>query len=698
MVFTYCAVGSPHDQYFYKRPARMVAGAVSAPRIDLANEDLVRAHVHALWLAETGEDLGQSLKDLLDLEGTDPTLELLDGVQQRLGDAAARARARSRAQIVIQGLVPRLEDAGWYSPGWLDEVLAQVMARFDKACTRWRDLYRGAASQYRRQSDVIGDATRTKDEKDRARRLRREAEAQMELLTDAKSVMQSDFYSYRYFASEGFLPGYSFPRLPVSAFIPARQTKRGEDEYLSRPRFLAISEFGPRAIVYHEGSRYEIDKVIRAAGDDEVATTQVKLCEKCGYLHPIPVPPGPDVCDHCRQPLPAAMTHLFRLQNVSTRRRDRITSDEEERQRLGYELKTGVRFAVHDDRPLVRSAEVRGDDDQVLAQLTYGHAATLWRINFGWTRRKNKAVLGFVLDLTNGRWSRKELLDDRAPDEPEGPKAERVIPFVDDTRNCLALTPAGALELPAMASLQAALKSAIQIEYQLEDSELAAEPLPGRDERRALLFYESAEGGAGVLRHLVDDAAALARVARRALELIHVDPDTGDDRGAAPGARERCEKACYDCLMGYGNQWDHRNLDRFAIRGMLQALARGTVEASPVGLPRALHLQRLLDRCDSELERDWLRFLEARALRLPTRSQVSFAAAHTKPDFVYEDQNGTTAVYVDGPVHDHPDRHARDVTQTAAMEDLGVRVLRFHHADDWPSLVAANPSIFGCTP
>ncbi len=32
----------------------MVAGSVAAPRLDLANEDLVRSHVHAIWLAETG--------------------------------------------------------------------------------------------------------------------------------------------------------------------------------------------------------------------------------------------------------------------------------------------------------------------------------------------------------------------------------------------------------------------------------------------------------------------------------------------------------------------------------------------------------------------------------------------------------------------------------------------------------------------
>ena len=145
--------------------------------------------------------------------------------------------------------------------------------------------------------------------------------------------MQSDFYSYRYFASEGFLPGYSFPRLPLSAYIAARQTASGRDEFVSRPRFLAISEFGPRSILYHEGSRYIINKVILPvpeAGDEgAVLTRAAKRCDVCGYLHPIAGAAGADVCERCEAPLGAAITSLFRLQNVSTRRRDRITSDEE---------------------------------------------------------------------------------------------------------------------------------------------------------------------------------------------------------------------------------------------------------------------------------------------------------------------------------------------------------------------------------
>src|SRR5207247_10280227 len=84
LVFTYCSGYSPHDQYFFRRPERMVAGAVSPPRLELANEDLLRAHVHAIWLAEAGLHLGTSLKDILDMSGEEPTLELLERVREEV--------------------------------------------------------------------------------------------------------------------------------------------------------------------------------------------------------------------------------------------------------------------------------------------------------------------------------------------------------------------------------------------------------------------------------------------------------------------------------------------------------------------------------------------------------------------------------------------------------------------------------------
>jgi hypothetical protein len=705
LVFTYCSVGSPHDQYFFKRPERMVAGAVSPPRLDLANEDLVRSHIDAVWLAETGQGLGTSLKDILDLSGEWPGLGLLDFVTANLTDKGAQVRARRRAGRVLETVTTDLTAAGWFSERWLDDTLDQALLRFDQVCERWRGLYRAALQQREIQNRIIGDASRSTSDKNQAKRLRQEAESQLELLTEAKNLSQSDFYSYRYFASEGFLPGYSFPRLPLSAYLPGRRQKSEHDEFLSRPRFLAISEFGPRAIVYHEGSKYVINRVIMAVeertggapGDEQALTTnEAKLCGHCGYLHPITGAAGVDQCERCGMPLQQTLRQLFRLQNVATKRRDRISSDEEERFRLGYELQTGVRFTDVGGQPAQRSATVRGqggtEGENVLATLTYGQAATLWRINLGWARRANKQQYGFMLDLERGYWAASEQADDVA-DDPLSVRQARVIPYVRDRRNCLLFEPAEGWEPGRLASMQATLKTAIQVQYQLEDNELAAEPLPSADAPRLILFYEAAEGGAGVLRRLVDDPTALASVARRALELCHFDPDTGEDKRHAPHAREDCEAACYDCLMSYYNQRDHRLLDRKGIRDTLLALAGATVSASPTAAPRAEHLQGLLNLCDSDLEREWLHWLDEHGYRLPSKAQPLMEGCHTRPDFLYEE--ALTAIYVDGPHHEYPARHERDIAQTTCMEDMGFTVLRFAPRDDWGKVVGSNPSIFG---
>ncbi|MGH3929274.1 MAG: helicase-related protein, partial [Pseudonocardiaceae bacterium] len=68
LVVTYCSSGNAHDTYYFERSELMVSGKVQAPRLDLANEDLIRSHVHAVWLAETGKSLGRSMADVLWVE------------------------------------------------------------------------------------------------------------------------------------------------------------------------------------------------------------------------------------------------------------------------------------------------------------------------------------------------------------------------------------------------------------------------------------------------------------------------------------------------------------------------------------------------------------------------------------------------------------------------------------------------------
>jgi hypothetical protein len=98
LVVTYCSGGSPHDQYFFRRPHRMVSGHVTPPRLDMANEDLVGAHVHSIWLAETGMSLGRSLKDLLQVGGEPPCAHDRRDDSQRGAGCAAGCRRRGLAR------------------------------------------------------------------------------------------------------------------------------------------------------------------------------------------------------------------------------------------------------------------------------------------------------------------------------------------------------------------------------------------------------------------------------------------------------------------------------------------------------------------------------------------------------------------------------------------------------------------------
>ncbi len=114
-----------------------------------------------------------------------------------------------------------------------------------KALRRWRDLYRSTHEQLQKAHQIISNPAAVERDRQAADRRYSEAKTQINLLLNAHSEMSSDFSTYRYLASQGFLPGYNFPRLPLLAYIQGRRGNVGRDSFLARPRFLAISEFGP---------------------------------------------------------------------------------------------------------------------------------------------------------------------------------------------------------------------------------------------------------------------------------------------------------------------------------------------------------------------------------------------------------------------------------------------------------------------
>ncbi|MGW9396323.1 protein kinase domain-containing protein [Streptomyces sp. NPDC055642] len=729
LVTTYCATGNSHDQYYFRRSERMVAGAVAPPRLDLANEDLVLSHLQGIWIAEAGLRLGRSIPDVLDVshpdtgDRPDPALELLPDILDASHDDGAQRRTVDAALAVLGPLLKEFADTTWWHDDWIQDKVRTVPERFDRAFDRWRSLFRAALDDQYVQNKRRLDYSLTETDRNRANARRREAETQLNLLmnesVDSKSVL-SDFNPYRYLASEGFLPGYSFPRLPLAAYIPTIGRRRGDGDYLQRPRFLAIREFGPGSLIYHEGARYQVTRIqLPPDSSGELTTGEARRCAYCGYHHD--PKDREDRCGFCAEPLSSATYGLLHLHTVYTTRRERISSDEEERRRAGFRLETSYRFHDHGARRGRLNATVADAAGGQLAEIAYGDSATIRITNTGRVRAKKDEPSGYWLDLADGRWMKDKDAAEAVGDFSELPpvdedgnerrRKKRVIPFVEDRRNILVVTLDEALPEPVALTLMYALERGIEAAFELEDAELTAELLPPDDgPRRRILFMEAAEGGAGVLRRLQAEDDAMAKAARRALEICHFAADGTDEGGKAHRGDRACALGCYECLLTYGNQLDHARINRHTVAALLVRFASATATREVRGESRSEQYRRLVAGTSvpapaeptvveaaaaAELveQGDFLGWVKAKGLNLPTETSALLTEANAMPDYVYRQPGTRLAVFVDLP--DTEQTALRDEDAEERLFDAGWEAVRFRPGDDWDALAGRYADCFG---
>jgi hypothetical protein len=696
LVITFSSYGNAHDQYFFRQKTRMIAGSVAPPRMDLGSKDLVEAHLHSVWLAMIGLNLKKSMVDLLDLNS--PNYPLLPEIEAAINLSEQRQQEVIAAfQEIVTLVGAPITQANWFSQQWLRDTVRVAHRAFNEAMERWRELYRAAIEQRDEARRKIDDPRLGRREREEADRQQQEALREIDLLLNrGERVTETDFYPYRYLATEGFLPGYNFPRLPLRALVWTGERA----ETIDRPRFLGLAEFGPKNVIYHEGRKHRVDGCRVPGGDIGRRLCRAKICLVCGYIHPRDEA-GYDLCHHCGTKMDGNTSEfpqrLFDQPTVRASRWVRITSEEEERAREGYHLTTHFWFSPG-ALPQVINVQAEREQNPIL-EATYVPQAELWRINHGWRRSAERN--GFSLDGTNGKW-----LGGEAEQEENGSGAGGgtalflgVKPYVTDSRNIMLLRPLSeeAMEIPFLKTLAYALQRGIQVSYQVEEQEVAAE-LIGRDEYQRILLWEAAEGGTGVWERILSEPRSLAEIGREALKICHFDPDTGEEY---KDKEEPCGPACYDCLLSYANQTDHRYLDRFLVRDFLLQLARANILRPAGGRSYEDQYQWLRGNLDpaSSLEQEFLDYLYGQKLRLPDFAQYRPESdVAVQPDFYYQrDRIPGVCIFIDGPAHDNPRQSEQDQRQRETLKERGFRVITIRYDRPLNDQIGDHPDVFGKT-
>ena len=514
----------PHDQYFWTKLRDFIAGPVPVPHLTIGSQEVIARHANALFTRELLRDYSQSCKEKMPLDG--PPAATFVGQVLTTG----RIRAVGQSLTNVTGELRREFEAAFGALPAADRPVSAA-ARLGERLTTLRDTYLPLRAE------------------------------------DGAIAVLSDY---------GILPSYAFPLYVDELRLnsePADRPPRSELK-LQRDRRIALQEYMPGKVFVAGKTMIISDGVWQGYEERTFRVCSNRECQLMDFADNAPYS-----CPSCNQ-VRTTLTALIprggffgsRAESLSeqdtelSRQRGETYFDPANEPPPSYEQFGAALFiAVIGSRVMEQAASrprMRQFNPRPHSELTLEMAECLVR-----DLALPNMPAAHTLRRASGPSARRyhlmhEFTTDIVRIQIRGNDVGQQLASAPDFQTTLAANPDATRRRYYWDCFRRSLGEALVVAagqvLDIEASELGVTFHPSADVvgGRELVVYDTAPGGAGYARRVVDN---VRDVFCRAEHIL---------------ASCSCGDSCYGCLRTYNNQMFHRRLNRHYVREGLAVFNR----------------------------------------------------------------------------------------------------------------------------
>lgn len=682
IVLVFCGTGAakgPHDQYFYNEPEKIVSGKISPPNFLLDNKKLIKKHIHSAIIETLVIKIPQKIGEILNLEKQVENFPFHENFKNLIINELTN-NSQLLIDIIKSIFENEVDNYPWFTEIFIKNTITKFYSDLDEVFNDFREMYNEILIEL----NFLHNKSISKgfDRKDK-----REYDALSRRLNDMRNGNRP-YATFGFLRNFGFLPNYAFPSDTSLLTMYDSSKPNYHDNW--RSSVIAIREFAPYNQVYFLGSKYNINRAMVKSDRGEINVDKLYICESCNEIlidSKSSTSTSLSKCPYCEEEIKLSnFKSSIRFPHMYSISGPRITCDEESRQVKGYEITMNYKHKLSN---LFRY-EINCTESQ-LGIINYEHNGKIYVVNKG-SRIKSKTSNEIDLQPFNfcsacGQWLHQQEADTHVDKCSKKGKSrnlyEKLWLFIEGNHDVVEFT-LPIIGEPDITSYYTTLKETITqsliLTYNLDESELNSflNPLPGKQEQ-SIIIFETEEGGTGVLKSLLDlSTTQFEKFIENMFRILHLKLEEPYEE-----TMDACVSACYNCLLRFRNQYEHKFLNRKLVIPLVKQLK--ICDISKLAIDQCIDItdkiKGLKDKCDSELEKKVLDEIIRQKLPIPDEAQKIYYEGDipiTKADFFY---SPGTYVFVDGPPHAPEHVQKEDNKKRDKLESINFTVIELDFKD-----------------